>query len=216
MAARLVSPWPKTALRITFGAIWLIDAVLKWLPGFRRDYMDTIMGQADGQPGWLKPWFRFWIDLQHPHPAVWAYLVAVIETIIAVALIAGFARKLTYSAAIVFSLLIWSTAEDFGGPYTSGSADVGTALIYAVVFAALLLFSYYEGSSRFSVDYYLEQRIGWWHRIAEVEPRHRRAARLAAAASSDVGDVPAGQPVDVAVEHNGHRGRRRSSVSSSR
>ena len=172
--------WPKTALRVSFGVIWLIDAVLKWLPGFRRDYMDTIMGQVEGQPGWLKPWFRFWIDLQHPHPAFWAYLVAVVETLIAVALIVGFARKLAYSAAIVFSLLIWSTAEGFGGPYTSGAADIGTAIIYAVVFAALLLFSYYNGPSRLSVDYYLERRISWWHRIAEVEPRHRRNARLAA------------------------------------
>ncbi len=50
------SHWPKTALRVGFGVIWLIDAVLKWLPGFRHNYMDTIMGQADGQPGWTKPW----------------------------------------------------------------------------------------------------------------------------------------------------------------
>src|SRR6266496_2800926 len=167
-ASRLFSYWPKTALRVGFGVIWLIDAILKWLPGFRADYMDTIMGQADGQPGWLKPWFRFWIDWQHPHPYVFAYLVAALETLIAVALIAGFARKITYTAAIVFSLLIWATAEGFGGPYTSGSADVGTAVIYALVFAALLSFAYYQGTSRLSVDYYLEQRISWWHWVAEV------------------------------------------------
>jgi hypothetical protein len=33
--ARRCVPWPKDALRIGFGIIWLIDAVLKWLPGFR-------------------------------------------------------------------------------------------------------------------------------------------------------------------------------------
>lgn len=58
--------WPKDALRIAFGIIWAIDAALKWLPGFRASYMDTIMGIRDGQPGWLKPWFTFWINLQHP------------------------------------------------------------------------------------------------------------------------------------------------------
>ena len=176
LARRRCNPWPNTVLRVAFGLIWLVDAVLKWLPGFRRDYMDTIMGQAAGQPGWLKPWFRFWLDVQHPHAIFFAYLVAVIETLIALALIAGFARKLTYSAAIVFSLLIWSTAEGFGGPYTSGASDIGTAIIYAVVFAALLLFSYYQGPPRHSLDYHLERRISWWHRIAEVEP-HRRTAR---------------------------------------
>jgi len=42
---RSVPSWPKDAVRISFGIIWLIDAVLKWLPGFRSGYMSTIMGQ---------------------------------------------------------------------------------------------------------------------------------------------------------------------------
>ena len=61
--------------------------------------------------------------------------------LIAVALIMGFARKLTYLSAIAFSLLIWATAEGFGGPYTAGASDIGTAIIYAVVFAGLLAIS---------------------------------------------------------------------------
>jgi nitrite reductase (NO-forming) len=166
--------WPKDALRITFGVIWLIDAVLKWLPGFRTTYMSTIMGGAQGQPGWLRPWFDFWIDLQHPRVLFFAYTVALIETLIALALIFGFARKLTYISAILFSFLIWATAEGFGGPYTSGASDIGTAIIYAVVFAGLLALNYYTGPSRFSVDYYLEQRISWWWRLAEM----RRPAQL--------------------------------------
>jgi nitrite reductase (NO-forming) len=68
----------------------------------------------------------------------------------------------------LFSLLIWSTAEGFGGPYTSGASDVGTALIYAVVFAGLLALSYYAGPARYSLDYYLEKKISWWWRIAEM------------------------------------------------
>ena len=64
--------WPKDALRISFGIIWLIDAVLKWLAGFRATYMSTIMGIAKGQPGWLHPWFNFWIDLQHPRVSYYA------------------------------------------------------------------------------------------------------------------------------------------------
>ena len=160
--------WPKDALRIAFGVIWAIDAALKWLPGFRSSYMDTIMGQAQGQPGWLKPWFDFWINLQHPRVTFFAYLVAVAETLIAAAILVGFARKLTYLSAIVLSLLIWSTAEGFGGPYTSGSSDIGTAVIYAVVFAGLLAISYYAGPARYSVDYYLEQRYSWWWWLAEL------------------------------------------------
>jgi nitrite reductase (NO-forming) len=135
---------------------------LKWLPGFRSSYVDNLKQGADGQPGWLKPWFNFWINLQQPNTAFFAYLVAVIETLIAIAVIVGFARKLTYSTAIMFNLLIWATAEGFGGPYTSGSSDISTAVIYAVVFGALLGFSYYQGTPQLSVDAYLERRISWW------------------------------------------------------
>jgi uncharacterized membrane protein YphA (DoxX/SURF4 family) len=179
--------WPKDALRISFGIIWLIDAILKWLPGFRADYMGTIMGQAQGQPGWLKPWFDFWINLQHPQATFFAYLVAVVETLIALALIAGFARKITYISAIVFSLLIWATAEGFGGPYTAGAADIGTAIIYALVFTTLLALSAYAGPARFSVDYYLEKRISWWWRVAEVR-------RPVAVSTGPVAGAPANTP----------------------
>jgi len=163
-----LAAWPKDALRISFGVIWLIDAVLKWLPGFRSTYMSGLMGQAQGQPGWLRPWFNFWINLQHPHVSFFVGLVAVAETLIALAIIFGFARKITYIAAVIFSLLIWMTAEGFGGPYTSGASDIGTAIIYALVFLFLLALSYYTGPARLSVDYYLEQRISWWWRVAEL------------------------------------------------
>ena len=167
-SGRCAPAWPKDALRIGFGVIWLIDALLKWLPGFKDSYMSTIMGIKAGQPGWLRPWFQFWITLQHGQVTFFWVLVATAETLIALALIFGFARKLTYLAAIAFSLLIWATAEGFGGPYTSGASDIGTAIIYAVVFAGLLALSAYAGPARYSADYYLEQKISWWWRVAEV------------------------------------------------
>ncbi len=186
-SGRCTSPWPKDVLRITFGVIWLIDATLKWLPGFRATYMSVIMAEAQGQPGWLQPWFHFWINAQHPDAMFLAYLAAVIETLIALALIAGFARKLTYLSAIAFSLLIWGTAEGFGGPYTSGASDIGTAIIYAVVFAGLLTLSYYAGPARYSADYYLENKVSWWWRIAEM----RRPAPAKAPAKAPAGVAPA-------------------------
>jgi len=160
--------WPKDILRISFGIIWLIDAVLKWLPGFRSGYMGMIMGAGQGQPGWLHWWFSFWTNLQHSEVGFFAYLVAAVETLIAVAVILGFARKITYISAAAFSVLIWATAEGFGGPYTSGSSDIGTAIIYAVVFLGLLGLMAYTGPARYSADYYLEKKISWWWKLAEL------------------------------------------------
>ena len=163
--------WPKYALRITFGTIWLIDAVLKWLPGFRSVYMGMISGAGQGQPGWLKPFFSFWTNLQSPHPGFYAYLVAVLETLVALALLFGFARKVSYITCAVFSLVIWGVAEGFGGPYASGATDIGTSIIYALVFMCLLTLAAYTGPDTYSIDHYLEKKISWWWKIAEVGRR---------------------------------------------
>ncbi|MGD0054130.1 MAG: DoxX family protein [Acidimicrobiales bacterium] len=165
--------------RVVFGLIWGIDAALKWLPGFRSTYVAAISGVAKGQPTWLAWWFDFWVKLQTPRPDFFAYLVAILETLVAVAIILGFARKFTYISSAVLGVVIWSVAEGFGGPYMSGSSDIGTAIIYALVSMGLLTLCYYVGTSRYSVDYYLERRISWWwkvaevrHPLAEVQPTH--------------------------------------------
>jgi hypothetical protein len=36
------------------------------------------------------------------------------------------------------------------------------------VFVCLLTLAAYTGTDRYSADYYLEQKISWWHKIAEV------------------------------------------------
>jgi nitrite reductase (NO-forming) len=181
--------WPQDAFRVVFGLIWLIDAVLKWLPGFRSTYVSAVTGAAQGQPGWLRWWFDFWVKLQTPRPNFFAYLVAVLETLVAFAIIFGFARKLTYISSAVFGVVIWAVAEGFGGPYMVGSSDIGTAIIYAVVSMGLLALCYYAGTSRYSVDYYIEKRISWWWKVAEVG----RPASLAPTPSTviQVPDPPA-------------------------
>jgi uncharacterized membrane protein YphA (DoxX/SURF4 family) len=154
--------------RIGFGLIWVIDAAFKWQSGFHRSFMGMVMGEGQGQPGWMHGWFQFWINFQHPAPHFFAYATAVIETVIALALVFGVARKYLYIFGALFSLTIWGTAEGFGGPYGPSSTDIGAAVMYAVVFIGLLTLNHEGGPSRFSVDYLIEQRVSWWHRIAEA------------------------------------------------
>jgi nitrite reductase (NO-forming) len=161
----------KDAFRILFALIWLIDAGLKWEPAFRSGFTADLRMAAQGQPGWLHGWFHLWINMVAPNSGFFAYSTAVIETLVAVAVLVGFARKFTYIGAALFSVLIWATAEGFGGPYNSSSTDIGTAVIYAVVFVGLLALDYETGPSRFSVDSLIEQHVSWWHRIAEITPR---------------------------------------------
>jgi hypothetical protein len=60
---------------------------------------------------------------------------------------------------IVTALFIWGIAEGFGGPYSGTSIDIGAAVMYAVVALALLVMSLQLGTSRYSVDYWIDQRV---------------------------------------------------------
>jgi nitrite reductase (NO-forming) len=163
-----VPDWPKSAVRIAFGVVWAIDAAFKYRPGFHKEFLDMVNKAGEGQPHWLHWWFKFWSETVTPHPHVWAYSLAAVETLIALALIFGFARKLTYIVTIFTALMIWAVAEGFGGPYTASSTDIGAAVMYAFVAAALLVLSLQCGPSRYSVDHYIEKRVSWWHWVAET------------------------------------------------
>jgi nitrite reductase (NO-forming) len=205
----------KDAFRIGFAMIWLIDAFLKWEPAFRSGFTNDLKMAAQGQPGWLHGWFHFWIKIVAPNSGLFSYSTAVIETLVALAVLVGFARKFTYISAALFCVLIWATAEGFGGPYTSSSTDIGTAVIYAVVFMGLLALDYETGPSRFTVDSLIERRVSWWHRIAEIGPRQSAEKPPSALGSAEHAPTPRSNnkvrqpaPSLTAIEHGGQGGPR--------
>ena len=155
-------------IRLIFGLIWAVDAWLKWQPDFIPGFKDVLVAGAKDQPAFLKPWFDFWIQVASSNPPVLAYLTVLTETLIAISLLAGLARRPMYIVGVVFSLLVWATAEGFGGPYTAGSTDLGTAITYAVVFALLFLIDDLAGRSPLAIDSLIEQRLPWWSRIART------------------------------------------------
>lgn len=153
-------------LRITFGVIWLIDASMKWRSTFPANFIATLKSASEGQPGWLRFWFHFWVPHLIAHAHLFATFTAVAETLIALALLCGFARKITYLSAAAFSLLIWAIAEGFGGPYTPTSTDIGTGIIYAIVFLSLYGLDELSGKSTWTLDNYIAGKIKWWPKIA--------------------------------------------------
>jgi uncharacterized membrane protein YphA (DoxX/SURF4 family) len=58
------------------------------------------------------------------NPDLFAHLVALGETGVAIALVFGVFSKATYAAGSLLAITIWSTAEGLGGPYTAGATDM--------------------------------------------------------------------------------------------
>jgi len=128
-------------LRILFGIVWGIDAWFKWQPDFVNNFTTYLSGAQDGQPWPIHHWIGFWVNTVGIDPTFFAYATAVGETAIAIALIFGAFSNLTAVVGVLLSVVIWSTAEGFGGPYHAGSTDIGAAIIYPLVFAGLFLSS---------------------------------------------------------------------------
>src|SRR5579864_5318292 len=151
-------------LRIAFGAIWVVDASLKWQPAFQANFRQILAGVAKGQPGFLSGWFGLWQFVVSGRAPAFALLTASTETYLALALLTGFARKFTYTVGLLYGLFVWSVAEGFGGPYMPGTTtDVGAAIIYSLLFLTLLLVDV----GRFSVDRWIERRVPAWRWISE-------------------------------------------------
>jgi nitrite reductase (NO-forming) len=147
--------------------IWAIDAFLKWLPGYRHTYISQLRQATQGQPSWLHWWFHFWIGLQSGAPGLFAILTGLMETALALVLLLGVARRAGYAVGAVYSLLVWAVGEGFGGPYTAGVTDIGTGIIYTMLFIALLVFGPPARRERASLDRLLTPRLRWWRLVAE-------------------------------------------------
>ncbi len=165
--------------RIGFGLIWLVDAWFKWQPSFVDNFVSYLSGSiSSSQPGFVNSWIRLWVRVISQDPHVWAYLVAFGETVIALALIFGVATRLTAVVGGILALVIWTTAEGFGGPYGAGATDVGAAIMYIGGFGLLAL-----AQSGYCCGIDGKYRLtGWSWRKADPAraESHRTAARAQA------------------------------------
>jgi thiosulfate dehydrogenase [quinone] large subunit len=154
-------------VRISFGIVWVIDAILKYEPAFYRGILETVKAADAGEPNWLNPWFHMWYRIIGASPGTFAVITIIIETLIALSLLFGIARRMNYLLGAVFSFLIWGVAEGFGGPYVSGSTDIGAGFIYVIAFL-LLFFADSINPPSWSLDPFIEKHVSWWHRIADA------------------------------------------------
>src|SRR5208282_2388643 len=165
---RHVSPM-NSILRILLGVVWSIDGALKFYSGFAGSFLSDLQGTQQSAPSWLSGWFTFWVNVTSPNPTAVVYTVGVFELLLGIALIFGFMRKIAYAGGVVLALLIWAIPEGFGGLYTitPQTTDIGTGILYAFAMTGLILINAAHGTSRWSVDYYIERRFPGWARIAE-------------------------------------------------
>jgi thiosulfate dehydrogenase (quinone) large subunit len=146
-------------LRILFGVVWSIDAAYKWVPAFREQTLQAQFAHHLGKVStpvihqWIDLWYHVAVNYQNP----FGYAIAVIETLIAIGLLAGCYSRLVFVGGAIFSAGIWTAAEGMGLPIQAGQTDIGTSCIYVLVYIALFLGA---AGSAWSVDAWVRGRGG--------------------------------------------------------
>jgi uncharacterized membrane protein YphA (DoxX/SURF4 family) len=134
--------------RVLFGLLWAFDAFWKWHPYFLKHAVTYLVQSQQGQPGWIVSYIQFFINgiqvLEPWGPWIFGFIAAVIESLIALSLL--FKKGLDFMLPIgfVYSFVLWTTAEGWGGPYgpgfTGSRGDVlGTIIIYCPIFLYLIV-----------------------------------------------------------------------------
>ena len=73
--------------RIIFGLVWVVAALLQWLPQFQHTFVAQVAAAKAGQPGFIQGWISFWANLVSVNPLLFARMLATTETVIAAFLI---------------------------------------------------------------------------------------------------------------------------------
>ncbi len=166
-----------TVLRILFGAVWIADGLLRFVPGTyaQLSYWQVVMIE-DGQPPWLLGWLTFWAGIIAGTPALWWYGFGLIELALGFCLFTGFLRRPIYLVGLAVSILLWTVPQAFGGPYGPGSTDMGTGILYAVIFLALLHLDSISGPPRFTLDTTVGRQWPAWQRLVQARVPTQPAA----------------------------------------
>ena len=146
-------------VRILFGVLWSFDAGFKWLPGFRggQTLPDELSRAAKVHTPVVHQWLQLWNAVALLNPGAFATVMAILETLAALALVFGVLSNVAFIGTAVLSFGIWSGAEGFHLPFHGGMTDLGPSAGY--VFASLALFFAAAGST-WSVDTWLRPRLG--------------------------------------------------------
>ncbi|MBH04167.1 MAG: hypothetical protein CMP08_08635 [Xanthomonadales bacterium] len=129
------------AMRLAFGFLWAWDALFKWHPYYLTHMVAYLTAAQDALPGWVATYDQMWINvISFVGPVLVGVLAALLETVLAWSLITGKLMRWLLPIGGIYSLVIWSTAEGFGAPYTAlGQTGMtgnmfGNAAIYALIF----------------------------------------------------------------------------------
>ncbi len=139
-------PRARRVLRIGFGLLWLVDALLQLQPQMPLGLPGSVLlPSAEGSPGWvvsLTTWGAHLWERQPVHAAAATVFVQLGIALWLLLAARGPWSRLGGLASVLWGLIVWSVGNAFGGLLAPGPSllfgQPGSSLLYAIAGALLL------------------------------------------------------------------------------
>ncbi|MHB1938660.1 MAG: hypothetical protein ACYCOR_19070 [Acidobacteriaceae bacterium] len=129
-----------SGLRFLFGIVWAINTALEANAAYIRRFLHSMVARIPGQPALIQAYLRNAVAVVRTiGPSHVAMVTIALDAVIAASLLTGLWVRPAAWLGVIYSLLLWSTVGGFGGPFTTGATDPGTAIVYALVFLCVLV-----------------------------------------------------------------------------
>ncbi|HUY61934.1 MAG TPA: hypothetical protein VMW49_08655, partial [Candidatus Dormibacteraeota bacterium] len=125
------------ATRIAFGLVLLTDAILEWQPPVYRVFLPLAYGVAGASPPGLQGALLAADHLLGRNPVAANATLAALETLLALAIIAGYGAAAALLIAVPLFVAIWVVGQGLGLPFVPGTTDVNSGLLYVLLALAL-------------------------------------------------------------------------------
>jgi hypothetical protein len=129
----------RRGLQLGLGLIWLLDALLQFQPAmFTRSFPNQVLAPAaQGNPAWVAAPMTWSIRLIGEHVALDNSAFAVIQLLIALAILWRPTTRLGLALSVPWALAVWWLGEGMGGVLTSAPSAVtgapGAVILYALL-----------------------------------------------------------------------------------
>ena len=152
--------------RLILGLIFISDSMLKLIPDSAYLIKENVLTGAYGTWSFVYPWVAFWANFTANNINFFVFFAIIVEFLIGLFLILGLFKKFLYIAGAVYSIAIWLTISQFGGPYIPGTLDIGATPFYFLLFLLLIFTDRNFNTYDKSLDKIIKKKHKIWQKIA--------------------------------------------------
>lgn len=152
--------------RLILGLVFIADSMLKLIPDSAYLIKENVLTGAYGAWSFVYPWVAFWANFTANNINFFVTFAIVVEFLIGLFLILGLFKKFLYIAGAVYSIAIWLTISQFGGPYIAGTLDIGATPFYFLLFLLLIFTERNFNAYDKSMDKIIKTKYKIWQKIA--------------------------------------------------